>query len=84
MFHGHFDSKKCTFCRGSGKVGIFLDLFTEMCPACGGQGSVLVTSPAKRCAYCNGQGKVDHLLDLFFTKPCPACDGTGWAHVIVG
>lgn len=83
MFHNQYENKNCAFCQGSGRTEAFLDLFTkQLCPACGGQGSVLVTPPARNCAYCSGRGKIDHIFDLFFTKRCPACNGTGWAHVV--
>jgi DnaJ-class molecular chaperone len=63
----NYEPETCAYCGGSGhKAG--------RCPACGGQGSVLVAQPAQKCAYCGGTGHK--------AGRCPACGGTGWAHVL--
>jgi DnaJ-class molecular chaperone len=59
----------CNYCRGTGKD------FTQPCPPCNGQGSVLVVQPAVKCATCRGTGKD-------FTSRCNACGGSGWAHTV--
>ena len=65
----------CAWCNGSGGVG---SLPISRCPACGGQGSVLVAQPARRCKWCNGSGGVGSLP----ISRCSACGGTGWAHAL--
>ena len=65
----NYAPETCAYCRGSGVSGLI------RCPACGGQGSVLVAQPARRCAYCGGSGESGLVR-------CPACGGTGWAHAL--
>ena len=48
------------------------------CPACNGQGSVLVAQPSRKCAYCRGTGINPD--DDTATPVCVSCSGTGWAH----
>ena len=67
----NYAPETCAKCGGRGRVGGY-----DFCPACGGQGSVLVAQPARRCAKCGGRGRVGG-YDF-----CPACGGTGWAHAL--
>jgi len=66
----NYAPETCGLCQGTGKV------FTDICSACRGQGSVLVAQPAMKCALCQGTGKV-------FTDVCSACRGAGWANAIL-
>ncbi len=59
----------CAFCQGSGEAS------GGQCKACGGDGSVLVTSPPTKCSFCRGTGKVGAIR-------CGRCTGTGWIRVL--
>lgn len=61
--------EKCAYCDGDGTQ------FATRCPACGGEGSVLVAQPARQCGTCDGTGNK-------FAQRCEVCDGAGWAHVV--
>ena len=67
----NYAPETCAYCGGRG----YVDGLIRICPACGGQGSVLVAQPARRCAYCGGSGESGLVR-------CPACGGTGWAHAL--
>ena len=64
-------NEHCNDCRGSGaKNGTAL----KTCPACQGQGQVMVSSGffrmAQTCSACSGRGKT-------ITENCPKCNGKG-------
>jgi hypothetical protein len=71
----------CAWCNGSGndpKSSVFGP--PNICPVCGGQGSLKVTQPAMRCARCEGTGRSHNVWEL---TRCPICQGSGWAHANV-
>ena len=73
----NYAPETCAWCRGSG--GVKEGEIIVICPACGGQGSVLVAQPARKCAWCRGSGGVKEGEIIVI---CPACGGTGWAHAL--
>ena len=73
----NYSPETCALCGGTGKSR--WPLLYDYCPACGGQGSVLVAQPARTCALCGGTGKSKWPLLYDY---CPACGGTGWAHAL--
>ena len=65
-------SAKCAWCKGSGRER---DVDTY-CPACVGNGKVVIDSPAIRCDSCSGKGEERD----GYTR-CRKCNGTGWKMV---
>jgi DnaJ-class molecular chaperone len=62
----------CGLCQGKGTHP------DHPCPACNGQGSVLVRQPALHCPRCGGNGKAKTNDPAFYESPlCAACKGTG-------
>lgn len=76
----HFAPETCAFCSGNGSGRCRDGEIYEKCPACEGQGAVLVAQVAKKCAFCSGLGS-GNCRDGYFYDICPACKGSGWAYV---
>ena len=77
--------RKCVFCKGTGidpGRGI-ADVTGEKCRVCEGSGSNKRPKHYIKCeGKCKGTGRIDirGSFDLFPNfKPCPDCEGTGWA-----
>jgi DnaJ-class molecular chaperone len=66
-----YSLEQCVQCAGTG----------YRCPACEGNGLVLVRDPATKCKHCEGTGlernrsRADSLI-------CVTCYGTGWDMVV--
>lgn len=62
---------KCTQCGGSGKTEKTVE---EMCPHCGGTGTLFQRNGFMQvittCPHCNGSGNI-------IKNPCPHCNGNG-------
>lgn len=69
----NYAPETCALCGGDGHY----PSYGSICPACRGQGSVLVAQPARRCALCEGDGHYPSYGSI-----CRACGGTGWAHAL--
>src|SRR6185436_18753271 len=59
--------KQCGMCNGQGQVSTSRGfvMFTQTCPECGGEGSVVKTP----CPSCNGQGAVEKARKVVVTFP---------------
>jgi DnaJ-class molecular chaperone len=69
-----YSPEVCGLCRGNGTDP------DHPCPACRGQGSVLVHQPAIHCPPCEGDGKAKTSDEAFYNSAlCIICQGTGWA-----
>jgi len=67
----------CGLCRGNGTDS------HQPCPACHGQGTVLVLQPALHCPRCGGDGKAKTSDQAFYySLLCVVCQGTGWARTL--
>ena len=60
----------CIECKGTG----YSKWEGGKCPACRGNGSVMVTQPPQKCLECEGTG-----LMSGEEGRCPTCGGSGWA-----
>ena len=65
-----FEELTCAFCHGRGKDPFDIMSSLSTCCVCGGNGKVLVPSPAVACAHCKGTGAVK-------TLTCTTCGGRG-------
>ena len=72
--------EKCKFCNGKGIYPGSLDPFSPDCPACDGRGFNLIPEDWDQCTICGGTGRkgLGGLLGDMY-KPCPHCEGKGWA-----
>ena len=70
--HGDYASEMCALCKGLGGSS------EAPCPACMGEGTVLVHQPPLKCPRCKGEGKGSHqAIALFHSDLCLVCHGTG-------
>jgi DnaJ-class molecular chaperone len=68
-----YKSEVCGLCNGKGRSP------DSPCPACNGQGTVLVHQPALACPRCGGKGRArSESPSFYFTPLCVDCGGTGW------
>ncbi len=71
------DSKKCSYCEGSGRVRetkrSFFGAFTSLreCDKCAGKGSI----PSKKCSQCAGSGVVSKKEEITISIPSGIEDG---------
>lgn len=47
------------------------------CPACKGEGTVLVRQPSQKCVRCKGTG-IESYASASASRLCAICSGTGW------
>jgi hypothetical protein len=74
--HGDYAAEMCAHCKGLGGTS------EAPCPACMGEGTVLVHQPPLKCPRCNGEGKGSHhAIALFQSDLCLVCHGSGWVIV---
>lgn len=65
----------CGSCTGTGySCG-------KLCPACEGNGKVLVVQPSIKCPRCGGDGRATDRT-IYSYPFCTVCYGTGWALVV--
>lgn len=69
-----FGLKRCSTCRGTGRVQYAQGFFslTQTCPDCGGQGEVVETP----CKECHGGGRVKKKISLNVKVPAGVRDGS--------
>ena len=65
----------CAWCAGTGHRA------EDGCPACQGNGKVLVSFPSINCPRCGGDGRATERTTYSYPL-CAVCCGTGWALLI--
>ena len=63
---------KCAWCKATGSVE------ETACPACNGQGNVMVLHPAIGCLACKGTGGSTKNPSSAVAVRCGVCAGSGW------
>ncbi len=70
----------CRYCKGDGSVKVSIDgVWTDqVCPVCGGAGTMIIQENTVSCRYCKGSGKDKVSIDGVWTdQVCSVCGGTG-------
>ena len=73
--------KPCQYCHSTGKVDQPVGgSATTTCPVCKGRRHNLIPEDWQWCRMCFGSGELTYgNSNETFRKPCPECNGTGWA-----
>jgi DnaJ-class molecular chaperone len=71
-------TRPCVYCHSSGKIEG--EVAPEPCPVCKGRRYNQIPGDWLKCAECGGTGEFTFgAVKANFRKPCPECEGRGWA-----
>lgn len=72
---GKYVLEDCAWCAGTGNSA------GGGCPACEGNGKVIVAFPSINCPRCGGNGRATERAAYSYPL-CTVCCGTGWALLV--